>query len=82
MANCVNEELYNFSGVPGDPIGLASLFSPTRFSGAALDPPIYEGFSLREGIVLRLVYDERMRNGQSRSETERLVGEMIETKCN
>ncbi|MGC3940937.1 hypothetical protein ACOTTU_24320 [Roseobacter sp. EG26] len=82
MANCIKEEFYNASGVPGDPIGLASLFSPTRFSGAALDPPVYEGFSLRDGIVLRLVYDERMKNGQSRSETERLAGEIIETQCN
>lgn len=82
MANCTKEEFYNASGVPGDPIGLASLFSPTRFSGAALDPPVYEGFSLRDGIVLRLVYDERMKNGQLRSETERLAGEIIETQCN
>lgn len=81
IANCVKEELYNASGVPGDPIGLASLFSPTRFSGEALDPPIYEGFSLRDGIVLRLVYDPRMKIGQSREETERIAGELIEAQC-
>lgn len=82
MANCVKEELYNASGVPGDPIGLASLFSPTRFSGQALDPPVYEGFSLRDGIVLKLVYDARMQNGQPRADTERIAGEIIEAECN
>lgn len=26
IANCIKEEMYNASGVPGDPIGLPSLF--------------------------------------------------------
>ncbi|MGZ2256241.1 hypothetical protein ACVC7O_02970 [Roseobacter sp. A03A-229] len=82
IANCVKEELYNVSGVPGDPIGLASLFSPTRFSGEALDPPVYKGFSLRDGIVLKLVYDARMRNGQPRADTERIAGAIIDAECN
>lgn len=81
IANCIKEEMYNASGVPGDPIGLPSLFTPTEFSGEQLEPPLYESFSVRDRIVLFLIYDDRMQNGQSRGETVRLAREIIGEQC-
>lgn len=81
LANCVKEEIYNAAGVPSDPIGEASLFSPTPFSGEKLEPPLYERFSVRDRIVMQLVYDERMKNGQSKADTERVASEIIKAQC-
>lgn len=81
LANCLKEEVYNTSGVPGDPMGLDSIFSSTPFSGKKVGPPIFEEFSRREAIVMKLVYDPRMKTGQLRPETEKIANELIGSAC-
>lgn len=81
FANCVKEEVYNASGVSGDPVGLDSLFSEDFFSNEIIDPPIFQNFDGRALIAMKMVYSEEMLNGQSRSRTKEISRKIINASC-
>lgn len=69
ISSCVRQELYNASGLRGDPQGDIGLFSNIRWRGQALPPPLYYNYGLRDQIMMRLLYDEAFSNGQTYQET-------------
>ncbi len=81
LANCVKEEIFNASGVPGDPIGLDSLFSEDSLSGETFGPPIFQNFDARPLIAMQLVYHNEMVNGQSPARTKEVSQNVINASC-
>ncbi|MEW2916744.1 hypothetical protein AB1A64_06695 [Ruegeria sp. ANG10] len=81
FANCVKEEIFNASGVPGDPIGLDSLISKDTFSSEIFGPPIFQNFDGRALIAMQLVYLDEMVNGQSRARTREVARQSINKFC-
>ncbi|RLK10133.1 hypothetical protein [Ruegeria conchae] len=81
FANCVKEEIFNASGVPGDPLGLDSLYSEDTFSSETFGPPIFQNFDARPLIAMQLIYLDEMVNGQSRAQTEETVKRVIDEFC-
>jgi len=81
LVHCFREEVYNASGIPGDPIGDASLYSDKRVQEEDAGYPIYQQLSTRDYIIMRLIYSEENRNGQSKAETKEIIDAIIEREC-
>lgn len=81
IANCIKEEIYNTSGVPSDPIGKASIFSDDKFQEKSLGGSIYTPISSREFTVMKVLYNQAMKNGQSREQSKIVLDSILRTEC-
>ena len=81
LVHCLREEVYNASGIPGDPIGDASLYSDKRVQEKDAGYPIFQQISSRDYIIMRLIYSEENKNGQSKAETREIIDAIIEREC-
>lgn len=67
--SCVMQELYNATGLRGDPQGDIGLFSNLRWQGPRYSAPMYFDYGLRDRIMMRMLFDEVFTNGQDHEET-------------
>lgn len=81
LVHCFREEVYNASGVPGDPVGDASLYSDKRVQQKNAGHPIYQQLSSRDYVIMRLIYSEENKNGQSKAKTRSKIDAIIKREC-
>lgn len=81
FALCVKEEVYNSLGIFSDPIGDASLFDDDFGREPSLGYPIYEPFSIRDEIMLRLLYSDELEVGSDPDTVRRVVTGIIDRDC-
>jgi hypothetical protein len=82
IARFVKEEIFN-AFLPNDPIGDASLFDdpwgrPDDISG---QPPVFEYFSHRDVLLLRLLYAPELAPGMSREAAVAALARKIDGAC-
>ncbi len=82
FANCLKEEVYATLGVHSDPIGNASIFSDKKFQEPNGKFPLYTPISSREFIILKLLYQNKIKNGQSQETSSKIIDEYLVKQCN
>lgn len=79
LVTCGKEETFNVF-LPGDPIGDASLFDDP-WGRAAADPDLGAAFSVRDEVLLQLLYHRFLTPGMPSSKALEAAARAIETDC-
>lgn len=81
IASCVMEEAYSAMGLAANPQGETGLFADIRWRGESIGGRGYWDYGLRDQLFMRLLYREEFQAGQSLSETQTKIREIVDGEC-
>ncbi len=81
ISQCLTEEIYHTFGTISDPIGLLSLYSDPEFLPEQTGEPNFIYPPNRDVLIMQVLYDEMIINGDDIETTERKVEAIIQRDC-
>lgn len=81
LSQCLTEEVYHTFGVISDPIGLASLYSDPTWLPEQPGAPDFTYPANRDVLIMKVLYDDLIKNGDEIETSRRKVEEIIQRDC-